>query len=162
MVHTCHTRDHLKYCALVADEIERFAALVDGADPAAEVPTCPGWTAQALIEHTGSIHRWAAHMVANRSPERVSAKTIDLAVPAAPDGLAAWVRDGVATLTDACKAADPDDEMWAWGADQHVRFWSRRMLLETAVHRADLAFATGASPESGAATAVDGIDELLD
>src|SRR5436190_7338992 len=101
MVHACHTRDHLEYCALVADEIERFAALVDTADPAAEVPTCPGWTAQALIEHAGSIHRWAAHMVANRSPKRVSPKVVDLAIPAAPDGLGAWVRDGAAILADA-------------------------------------------------------------
>jgi hypothetical protein len=25
--------------------------------------------------------------------------------------------------------------MWAWGPDKHARFWSRRMLHETAVHR---------------------------
>ena len=162
MVHTCHTRDHLEYCALVADEIERFAVLVDRADPAAGVPTCPGWTATDLITHMGTIHRWAGHMVANRSPERVSAKTIDLAIPTAPDGLAPWVRDGAAILVDALKNADPDDAMWAWGADQHVRFWSRRMLLETAVHRADLALTVGTEPDSAAATAVDGIDELLD
>ena len=162
MVHTCHTRDHLEYCALAADEIERFAGLVDNADPAAPVPTCPDWTAQALIEHTGSVHRWAAHMVANRSPQRVSPKTIDLATPPTPEGLGGWVREGGAILIDACKNADPDDEMWAWGADQHVRFWPRRMLHETTVHRADAEIASGSQPQIDRATAADGIEELLD
>jgi uncharacterized protein (TIGR03083 family) len=76
--------------------------------------------------------------------------------------LGPWLRDGGGMLVDACKGADPDDGMWAWGADQHVRVWPRRMLLETAVHRADLALSMRAAPTSGAATAVDGIDELLD
>ena len=160
--HTCHTRDHLEYCALVADEIERFASLTEGADPGAQVPTCPEWTVRELVEHAGSIHRWAAHMVANRSPQRASFREVDRAIPASPEGLPAWLREGAAILVDACKGADPDDEMWAWGADQHVRFWSRRMLLETAVHRADLAFATKSRFDAGSATAIDGVDELLD
>jgi uncharacterized protein (TIGR03083 family) len=161
-VHTCHTRDHAEYIALAADEIERFATLVDGADPDATVPTCPEWQVRDLVEHLGSIHRWAAHMVAIRSPKRASFRDIELATPASTDEYGAWIRAGRGVFVDACKGADPDAGMWAWGADQHVRFWSRRMLLETAIHRADLAFACGADPASGAATAVDGIDELLD
>ena len=27
--------------------------------------------------------------------------------------------------------------MWAWGPDKHARFWPRRLLHETAVHRGD-------------------------
>src|SRR5205807_1693289 len=126
------------------------------------VPTCPGWTVHDLVDHAGSIHRWAAHMVGARSPKRASFRDVDLAKPASDDGLAAWLRDGASVLTDASKNADPDDAMWAWGADQHVRFWPRRMLFETAIHRADLALAVGATPATGAASAVDGIDELLD
>jgi uncharacterized protein (TIGR03083 family) len=52
--------------------------------------------------------------------------------------------------------------MWAWGADQHVRFWSRRMVHETIVHGADSALARGEVPALDPSLAVDAIDELLD
>jgi hypothetical protein len=51
--------------------------------------------------------------------------------------------------------------MWAWGADQHVRFWSRRQLHETLVHRTDAELALGRAPWSEPAVAVDAIDEFL-
>jgi uncharacterized protein (TIGR03083 family) len=51
--------------------------------------------------------------------------------------------------------------MWAWGADQHTRFWARRQLHETAVHRADAEFAAGREPAIDADVAADGIDEFL-
>ncbi len=52
--------------------------------------------------------------------------------------------------------------MWAWGADRHVRFWSRRMVHETLMHRIDAELALGRTPALDAALAVDGIDEFLD
>jgi hypothetical protein len=51
--------------------------------------------------------------------------------------------------------------MWAWGADQHVRFWSRRQLHETFVHRLDLELATGEVSYVDPEVAVDAIDEFL-
>jgi uncharacterized protein (TIGR03083 family) len=51
--------------------------------------------------------------------------------------------------------------MWAWGADQHARFWARRMLFETLLHRADAELALGLEPAIDRAVAVDGIDEFL-
>jgi uncharacterized protein (TIGR03083 family) len=59
-------------------------------------------------------------------------------------------------------SANPDDAMWAWGKDQHVRFWSRRLVHETAVHYADAAIALGVEPEIDATIARDGIDEFLE
>jgi uncharacterized protein (TIGR03083 family) len=52
--------------------------------------------------------------------------------------------------------------MWSWGADQHVRFWSRRQLHETLIHRSDLELAAGLSPNFDAAVAADAIDEFLE
>jgi uncharacterized protein (TIGR03083 family) len=63
----------------------------------------------------------------------------------------------VATLL----SADPNDEMWAWGRDQHVRFWSRRQLHETLVHRMDLELAGGRPPLADGDIALDAIDEFL-
>jgi uncharacterized protein (TIGR03083 family) len=52
--------------------------------------------------------------------------------------------------------------MWAWGSDKHARFWPRRMLHETTVHRADAEIALGRQPSIDASIAEDGIDEFLD
>jgi hypothetical protein len=51
--------------------------------------------------------------------------------------------------------------MWAWGADQHARFWSRRQLHETLLHRIDLELAQGVEPHADAPVAADAIDEFL-
>lgn len=51
--------------------------------------------------------------------------------------------------------------MWAWGVDQHTRFWARRMLFETLLHRADAELALGLRPAIDRTVAVDGIDEFL-
>jgi len=51
--------------------------------------------------------------------------------------------------------------MWAWGADQRVRFWSRRQLHETLVHRIDVELALGLVPAASPAVAADAIDEFL-
>ena len=57
---------------------------------------------------------------------------------------------------------NPDAEMWAWGDDKHVRFWPRRMLHETSVHRADATFALGRDAVIEPSVAIDGVDEFLD
>jgi uncharacterized protein (TIGR03083 family) len=51
--------------------------------------------------------------------------------------------------------------MWAWGADQHVRFWVRRMLFETLLHRVDAELALGLRPAVDRELAADGVDEFL-
>ena len=57
-----------------------------------------------------------------------------------------WIRRGGTALLRTLRASDPADSMWAWGSDQHVRFWSRRQLHETLVHRFDLELAEGGRP----------------
>src|SRR5206468_2913885 len=82
--------------------------------------------------------------------------------PDDPAKLADWFADGGRALVDTLRAADPDAPMWSWGADQHARFWSRRMLHETTVHGVDASLAVAARPAVDAAVAVDGIAELLE
>ena len=64
-------------------------------------------------------------------------------------------------LVPVLRAADPDAPMWAWGPDKHVRFWSRRMVHETAVHRVDAELALGMEPLVDPAVAV-GVEEILE
>jgi uncharacterized protein (TIGR03083 family) len=74
---------------------------------------------------------------------------------------ARWLRVGGTALVETLRASDPSRPMWAWGRDQRVRFWSRRQLHETLVHRIDLQLALGEEPIADVPIAADGIDELL-
>jgi uncharacterized protein (TIGR03083 family) len=72
-----------------------------------------------------------------------------------------WLRSGGHSLIETLRSADPDEPMWAWGADQHVRFWARRQLHETLVHRIDLELAMGTTSRIEPVFAVDAVDEFL-
>ena len=115
------------------------------------------------MEHMGTVHRWCAGMVAVLAPARIPSAEMDLGIPSEPADLPSWLVDGGTYVVETLRASpDPDAPMWGWGSDKHVRFWSRRMLHETAVHRADAEFAAGREPAIEEHAAVDGIDEFLD
>jgi uncharacterized protein (TIGR03083 family) len=160
-VKDCHVREHGWYCDALAVEIERFVSVVSDADPSVPVPTCPDWTLADLVRHVGGVHRWAGQMVRDRAQERLRFRDVEMGLGNGAD--AAWIQAGARVMLPVLRAADPDAAMWAWGADQHARFWARRMLHETTVHRADAEFALGGGgPDIAADVAVDGIDEFLD
>ena len=132
--------------------------MLAASDPERPVPTCPGWTVQDLASHLGSVHRWAEQLVRERAQQRIpwSDRGYDR-WPANPS----WIVDGGTSLLAALRSTDPDIGMWSWGADQHVRFWSRRQLHETVIHRVDLELAMDREPAGSQAVAADGIDEFL-
>lgn len=159
--------DHGVACSALTAEIAPFVTELRALDEtawAAPVPACPGWTVLDLVQHLGSIHRWAATMVRERAPQRLDRNAMDMEEPDMTLAYADWFAAGAVQLVDALRAADGDDRMWAWGADQHVRFWSRRQLHETAVHHADVRLALGLEPALllDAPVACDTVDELLD
>jgi uncharacterized protein (TIGR03083 family) len=162
MPRTCHDLRYEVHRDNLAAELWTLAATIDGVDPALPVPTCGAWTMRDLVEHTGHVHRWATAIVGKLSPRRLNRQAADWPLPAAPDGYAGWLAAGGQALTEILTAADPDAPVWAWGADQHVRFWARRMLHETTVHRCDAQLALGVPTPVDPAVAVDGIDEFLD
>jgi uncharacterized protein (TIGR03083 family) len=149
---------HDEHCDELDREIDRFVDGLASTDPAARVPSCPDWTVLELTEHLGTVHRWATRLVSERSPAR-----IPWAGLTGEDDVfdARWLREGGRALVGALREADPDEAMWAWGTDQHVRFWSRRQLHETFVHRLDLELAAGATSYVDPAVALDAIDEFL-
>ena len=139
---------------------EAMAAVAAEA-PTRDVPGCPGWTVADLTAHTGTIHRWVTRMVSTRSQERLSRRDLP-PPPDDPAELPAWFRSGVADLLAAFDGADLDAPMYSFGADQSARFWLRRMIQETAVHRWDAESATDRSTPLPPALAADGIDEFHD
>ena len=73
-----------------------------------------------------------------------------------------WLVAGAAQACRTFASADPAARVWAWGADQHARFWPRRMLFETGIHRLDLDLTLGRAADLPAPVAVEGIDEQLE
>ncbi|MGH2806179.1 MAG: maleylpyruvate isomerase family mycothiol-dependent enzyme [Actinomycetota bacterium] len=154
--------DHDTYCDLVEAAGERFIAAATLANPTAIVPSCPEWTVDELVEHMGVIHRWAGAHVQRMSQVRLGSADFDPDRPKGPADYEAWLRAGIQELVATLRAGDPDAEVWGWGADKHVRFWPRRMLHETTIHRSDLEITNGTEPEIDPTIATDGIDELLE
>ncbi len=154
--------DHGAYCSFLEREIDRLAAIVEGADPATPVPTCPGWDLVALTKHVGVIQRWAAQMIRDGATERLDPRSVDRALPDGPAGYPAWARSTAGLLLAELRGHEPATAVWTWGNGHSVGWWARRMLFEAVVHGADAAIAVGVEPQIDAEVAVDGLDELLD
>jgi uncharacterized protein (TIGR03083 family) len=150
--------DHLECCVALEIEVTRFAQVLSTTPSDAPIDTCPGWNTIDLTEHLGLIHRWADELVKRRSPERIARAA---SVENRDDVRPAWFEAGGRALVATLLEADPNDPMWAWGRDQHVRFWSRRQLHETLVHRMDLELAGNHVPECEPMIAFDAVDEYL-
>jgi uncharacterized protein (TIGR03083 family) len=150
--------NHTQYCDELEIEIDRFAEGLANADMSARVPTCPEWSIEDLTRHLGTIHRWATILVKERATARISRATMSIDSDVVD---AEWLRSGGRALVGVLRSANPDDPMWAWGADQHVRFWSRRQLHETFVHRLDLELATKTLSYFDPVIALDATDEFL-
>jgi uncharacterized protein (TIGR03083 family) len=152
---------HPQYCDALAGEAVRLAELV--ADPAAQaepVPTCPGWVVADVVEHVGTLYYWSSAHVATGARARLDPRFLELDQPeegATPE----WFAKAIEPMMGIFRRCDPDASVWGWGADRHARFWPRRMLFETVVHRADASFALGIDPDVDAVVAADGFDELL-
>lgn len=138
-----------------------FVSLVREADLARPVPTCPDWDLRALVEHLGQAHRFGASTV-----ERRAAGPADIAEreapPPNPAALPDWLTEGAERLVAAVLEAGPDRPVWNFtGLDQRAVFWLRRMVHETAVHRADVALTVAAPYRLEPDIAADGISEWL-
>lgn len=153
--------DHAAQIDGVRAEIAAMAEIAAGADLAARVPGCPDWDLAELIRHTGRVHRWVTEIVRTRATERLDRNVLDFGLPDEPAGLPDWLAAGAdPLLAELC--ADPATEVWNFTGGGHIGWWRRRMLQETAVHRADAELALNLDPVIAPDVAADGIAELLD
>jgi uncharacterized protein (TIGR03083 family) len=152
--------DYEDYFDVITAHAHALANVARDAEPSEPVPSCPGWDVAKLVRHTGTTHRWASGIVRTRRP--LAPKSMDLELPDHPSGLGDWLEEGAAGVVASLAEADPDAECWTWADQHHVRFWSRRMAHETAVHRWDGQAVTGAAEPFDATLAADGIDEHLE
>jgi uncharacterized protein (TIGR03083 family) len=142
---------------------ERFAALLDDADPGTPVPTTPEWTLADLAGHVGSAYRWMTTIVATRATAPVRGRdTKGTPKPDDPRSLPAWIREGGAALVDAVRSTGPPTPVWTWaGGPRPAEWWLQRMLYELVVHVADAALALGEPVGIDADLAAAGVDEWL-
>ncbi|MFJ9817446.1 maleylpyruvate isomerase family mycothiol-dependent enzyme [Streptomyces sp. NPDC101151] len=156
-----HPLPYDTYREAIERETLRFAEVVRDADPASAVPACPEWTLADLARHVGSLQRWFCTLLSELVQEPPRSRDVELKLPDNVREYAGWVTAGVPAVAAVLRDTDPLAAMWAWGEDQHARFWARRMLFETLVHRLDAEHAVGRKSDIDPVLAVDGVDEFL-
>ncbi|RZU54542.1 uncharacterized protein (TIGR03083 family) [Krasilnikovia cinnamomea] len=152
---------YVTYRTAIDRETHRLVRATTGAAPATPVPGCPDWTLADLLRHTGNLQRWFTVLLRDLAQQRPARPEIDPDLPADPARYPHWLAEGAAAADQVLRDTDPDAPMWAWGPDHHARFWARRMLLETLVHRVDAEQALGLPAEIDPVLAADGVDEFL-
>ncbi|MDH6453209.1 MULTISPECIES: maleylpyruvate isomerase family mycothiol-dependent enzyme [unclassified Streptomyces] len=154
---------HDRYCDEIAHQVGRLRAVVtSGADLAVTVPTCPDWSLERLVRHTGGALRWVELMVRTRAQEEVPEEQVPSGEgPEDAGELDAWLAETGDMLVAALREAGPDTEVWSWAGVPTSGFWARRMAHELTVHRADATLAVGLPYEVAPEIAADAIDEWL-
>ena len=150
-----------RYLNALTAQSELFAEALANADVAQRVPSCPDWTLYELAQHVGDVHRWVTEIVTRRATSPPAFDKLRSAAPEDAGRLGAWLRDGAAELVETIRLAGPQMPVWTWADDQSAGFWARRMVHETAMHRADAELALGREFALEADLAADAISEWL-
>ncbi len=136
----------------------RFAELAGEATGDEKVPACPDWTTRDLVQHLGTIHRWAGAIV-------LSGQRVGLPKPTYGEQLVEWYAGTAAALLAVFQAVDIDEPVPNFSLiDERAGFFHRRQMHEVSVHVVDAAQALGLDRSEwgiAAAVAADGIEEVL-
>jgi len=126
-------------------------------DPDRIVPQYPTWTLRDLAMHVASIHGRTAAVCQTLPQDRISS-------PQPPQGMDPfdWAEQMLADMVGAMDSADLDVVVWGFGSDPTLRFWERRMVIETGVHRWDAQGALESPDPLMREVATDGLDEFTD
>jgi uncharacterized protein (TIGR03083 family) len=152
-----------RYGQELVDQTAQFAATARRAAPDALVPTCPEWTSGQLVEHLGQTQYWVGSLVEDRVSDPSQLPTSVAELPADPSAWTSWLAEAASRLAAAGVDAGPDAPVWNPAGDGRsgTRFWLRRVLCETIIHRADAAAAAGVAYQLDAELAADAITDHL-
>ena len=143
---------------MIREDIARILSIARTTDLRTPVPSCPGWDLSELVAHVGRACRYhALHVVRGVT-------TKPTVVPEAPTaGVVDWMEESASMLLAALRDTPPDAPAYTWAVDvpETAAFWTRRMTLESAIHRWDAEYAIGAVTGFDHDLAVDGVDEVL-
>jgi uncharacterized protein (TIGR03083 family) len=139
--------------------------VTSGADLSATVPTCPDWSLEQLVRHTGGALRWVELMVRTRAEAEIPEERVPSGdgpeVRGDAAALDAWLAETGEMLVRTLREAGPDTKVWAWAGIPTSGFWARRMTHELTIHRADATLAAGLPYDVAPEVAADAIDEWL-
>lgn len=140
-----------------ASDFDLFVAAAHK-DRAAHVPTCPEWDVAGLCDHLARVYQGRTHAIVHASfLDRDQFETRSDEV----DPIT-WVQRWYVDLDRALRGrADDATTVTFMPGVTAVRFWRRRMALETIVHRTDAELAVGQVSPMDDALSADGVDELL-
>lgn len=124
-------------------------------EPEGDVPQYPGWTLADLASHTASIHGRTVLICEELPEERVSAPRL----PEGEDPID-WYDETLEKMLAALRDMDPETPCWAFGPDQNLGFWERRMVIETGMHRWDAEQAIGRDEKLTDRVVVNALDEF--
>ena len=147
--------DHVLELGAAMVRFEGLAAACTGEE---QVPACSRWVMRDLVEHLGTIHRWAAGIV-------ISGQRIQEPVPLVTGPRSDWYAGTASALLAVLRAVSFDEPVPNFSRiGETAAFWPRRQMHETTVHTVDAHQALG-SDESAwtvpAPIAADGVDEVL-
>ena len=147
-----------EYQARIAAEAGLLRAAALSVDADTPVPTCPGWTAQRLVEHVSRGFDMVVRVLQTADPKSPPSR-----VQPPPGDVFAGFDDRLATLLELLSTIDPATPAWHWSptAPKIAAFWFRRTAHEVAVHRIDAQSAAGIDSVVAPDFAADGIDEVL-
>jgi uncharacterized protein (TIGR03083 family) len=133
------------------------------AGPAAEVPSCPGWTGADLVEHVTMLLHWVRETVPRGTTAPPTTRPDrDGARPAWEQALDELRRELTGTI-ETLEAVESDFPAWNWAPQsKQAAFWHRRMAHEISVHRWDAEAAAGRPTAIETKLAADGVSEVLD
>jgi uncharacterized protein (TIGR03083 family) len=145
------------------DQNRLLTETVISAAPETPIPTCPGWTMRQLMRHVGRAHRRAAEIIRTKADVSLDPLSVsDGRPPDDPEGARAWLLAGPEVLLDAvARAGGPDVSVATFDGPRPAQWWTRRLLHESTVHRADADLAVAKRYELAPELAADGIDEWL-
>ncbi len=157
---------HSRYCDEVAHQVGLLRAVVtSGADLSAAVPTCPDWSLEQLVRHTGGALRWVELLVRTRAESDIPEDQVPSGGGPEATGdaaaLDAWLAETGEMIAGTLREAGPDTKVWAWSGIPTSGFWARRMTHEITIHRADATLAAALPYELAPDVAADALDEWL-
>ena len=158
MMSNSHRLDGERYLALLQMNGETLARVAER-DLETDIPSCPGWSMEELVWHTGGVLHFWGTLTREKllDPEAVG-------TPERParDELVEWYRGKLRDVHGALSAADPSTRVWTWSGENDVAWVRRRMAQETAVHAWDATAATNEPLAIDSDLALDGVSEFLE
>jgi uncharacterized protein (TIGR03083 family) len=153
--------ERLRQLAVQGDAL---VGLASGPELEQPVPSCPGWSVAEVVRHVGGAHRWCISVLdggETPSTRPVGEPEVDQAA------LAPWLQDGLEELLGRLRTTLPDAPTWTPVPAGRVGWWTRKMVVETALHRWDAESALAGSKRTmvdpvPTPVAADGIDEYVD